>query len=346
MKMNEKLIFYNKKYIKEQKNIIRNKYIRGCAKIFNFYPVAKKYDGFPVLNRFDTNEMISTLIDSNQPFAVCRFGSTELFNLTYFHMKNIAKMDPKTNVWAMSHYGTGYLEDEYSFALNSLTINSGFFPKSEEYLEQFYNLYVNLIPDVDLLGTWNIYLEKFFLDSYMKSTKITNLYYLEPWFSNNPWSAHLAGKKVLVIHPFEQTIIQQYENNRQNIFKDKNVLPEFELKTLKAIQTIANNKDDRFNNWFEALDYMYNKAMTIDFDIAIIGCGAYGMPLALKLKRAGKQAIHLGGATQLMFGIKGSRWEQSNYPTKIGKYFNEYWVRPSDNDKVQGQEKVEDSCYW
>ena len=46
------------------------------------------------------------------------------------------------------------------------------------------------------------------------------------------------------------------------------------------------------------------------FDVAIIGCGAYGMPLAAMLKQAGKQAIHLGGATQLLFGIKGKRWEE------------------------------------
>ena len=86
--------------------------------------------------------------------------------------------------------------------------------------------------------------------------------------------------------------------------------------------------------------------MKIDFDIAILGCGAYGMPLAVKLKRAGKQAVHLGGATQLLFGIKGTRWEAKNYPTNIAKLFNEYWVRPSASEKVKGREKVEGGCYW
>lgn len=46
-------------------------------------------------------------------------------------------------------------------------------------------------------------------------------------------------------------------------------------------------------------------AMKINFDTAIIGCGAYGMPLAAQIKNAGRQAIHLGGAVQLLFGIKG-----------------------------------------
>ena len=62
-------------------------------------------------------------------------------------------------------------------------------------------------------------------------------------------------------------------------------MPEFELKTLKAVQTIAGEKDERFSTWFEALEYMFEETMKIDFDIAIIGCGAYGMPLAAKLKK-------------------------------------------------------------
>lgn len=43
----------------------------------------------------------------------------------------------------------------------------------------------------------------------------------------------------------------------------------------------------------------------IDYDICLIGCGAYGFPLAAHAKRKGKKAVHLGGALQLLFGIKG-----------------------------------------
>ena len=115
--------------------------------------------------------------------------------------------------------------------------------------------------------------------------------------------------------------------------------------TLKAIQTLCGEKDERFGTWFDALDYMYKEAMKIDFDIAIIGCGAYGMPLAAMLKKAGKQAIHLGGATQLLFGIKGRRWEE-NYPSKIATFFNEYWVYPAESEKPKNASTVEMGCYW
>ena len=86
--------------------------------------------------------------------------------------------------------------------------------------------------------------------------------------------------------------------------------------------------------------------MNIEFDIAIIGCGAYGLPLAAKIKKSGKQAIHLAGATQLLFGIKGKRWEENADFSYVRKWFNEEWVYPSDEDKLENGNCVEGGCYW
>ena len=183
------------------------------------------------------------------------------------------------------------------------------------------------------------------IEEFAPNVNLTFLFRLEPWLaSGRPWSAALAGKKVLVIHPFESTIQEQYKR-RELIFPNSEILPRFELKTLKAVQTLCGEKDERFDTWFEALDYMYEQALNIDFDVAIIGCGAYGMPLASKLKDAGKQAIHLGGATQLLFGIKGYRWE-NHYPTKIATFFNDAWVRPLAEEKPSNARTVEKGCYW
>lgn len=152
-------------------------------------------------------------------------------------------------------------------------------------------------------------------------------------------------KKVLVIHPFADSIKYQYENNRKKLFQNTDYLPKFKLYTMKAVQTIADERDDRFDDWFEALDYMYFEAMKFDFDIALIGCGAYGYPLAAKLKKAGKQAIHLGGVLQIMFGVIGKRWEDDENPI-VRNLFNEYWIRPSDNEIPSNSKSVEKGCYW
>ena len=87
---------------------------------------------------------------------------------------------------------------------------------------------------------------------------------------------------------------------------------------------------------------MITDIQKLNFDIAIIGCGAYGFPLAAAVKRMGKQAIHLGGATQLLFGIRGNRWENS----ELRRFFNEYWVKPGIDEIPSHAGKIENGCYW
>ena len=129
---------------------------------------------------------------------------------------------------------------------------------------------------------------------------------------------------------------------REYLFENKNILPEFELITVKSVQTIA-GEECEYESWFAALDAMFIECMAYDFDIALVGCGAYGLPLAAKMKEAGKSAIHMGGVLQILFGIKGVRWD--DHPT-ASKLYNKYWVRPLDEEKPKGAEIVEDGCYW
>ena len=117
----------------------------------------------------------------------------------------------------------------------------------------------------------------------------------------------MRGKRVLVVHPFAETIEKQYEK-RTLLFKNPETLPQFEsLETIKAVQSIAGNQTN-FKDWFEALDYMEKEMDKCNYDIVILGCGAYGFPLAAYAKSQGKKAIYMGGVTQFLFGIKGKRY--------------------------------------
>jgi len=81
----------------------------------------------------------------------------------------------------------------------------------------------------------------------------------------------------------------------------------------------------------------------INFDVAIVGTGASSLPIASHAKKLGKQGIHLGGATQILFGIKGKRWDNMK---KVNVYYNEYWKRPSPEEIPEKGHLVEDGCYW
>jgi|WetSurMetagenome_2_1015567.scaffolds.fasta_scaffold52613_2 hypothetical protein len=138
----------------------------------------------------------------------------------------------------------------------------------------------------------------------------------------------LFDKKVLVISPFTDTIKKQYYNKRTELFENKNILPQFkELKLLKAVKSIIGECPQKYKNWFDALEAMHKQMNTIDYDIALIGAGAYGFPLCCYAKQCGKKAIVIGGPLHLLFGIKGSRLEA--YP-EINKIMQRpAWVNPS-----------------
>lgn len=331
MDKKKKWLLYEKRW--KIRDIYFNKALRRhfLLKYFHVEPVMPHYAHKSVMSKKATNDYIADLILSGKPFFVGRFGNTELSIVTSVLRNRIVGRTPENDA---------RLEEWFYRSIEG----AGFFPKDIKLANNFTEIMLGACKELDLLGMWHLWMEDYVIEEYIPNVKLTYLLRLEPWLASNPWSGALAGKKVLLIHPFSDTIRAQYKK-REQIYPDKNVLPLFELKIMKAVQTSAGAKDNRFSNWFEALDYMYQEAMKIDFDIAIIGCGAYGMPLGAKLKQSGKQAIHLGGATQLLFGIKGKRWEE-NYPSKIATCFNDAWVYPADSERPVKAASVENACYW
>lgn len=283
-----------------------------------------RYAEKKVLSQSEFNEEIKQKLAGNQPFMVSRFGSNEILNIVEYLSVEFG---------LKKHMNSKYV--------SQLNINAGVFPEGEVMAKRFAQYMLRYIPEIDYLGLWFRNMEDYILTFYAKKAKPVRLKYLESYISDTPWSSGLKGKKVLVIHPFENTIKMQYQN-RELLFDNPDVLPEFELLTLKAVQSIGNNHNG-FEDWFQALDYMYNEAMKMDFDVAILGCGAYGLPLAARLKQAGKQAIHLGGSVQILFGIKGNRWD--NDPS-TNYLYNEHWCRPLPEDTPKAANLVENACYW
>ena len=280
-----------------------------------------------------TSDFISKGLRSQSPLMISRFGYTELNTLMRY--ENIIRMNKLEKIYQWAE--TSAYPFSENCRLNNIYKLSGFFPVSEESLFMFKKEMISSIKQIDLIGSWVEGENKY--KQYFPKVKVCNLIMLEPYFAPNPWTSALEGKKVLVIHPFSSLIEDQYNKKRNLLFKDKNILPDFELKTLKTPITYPGG-DFKYHNWFEILNYLTNSALKMDFEIAIIGCGAYGMPLAARLKKAGKKSIHLGGAVQILFGIKGKRWDGMK---QFKKMYNKYWIYPS-LEKVY--KDVEDGCYW
>lgn len=283
------------------------------------------------------NACISGLIEGPSPCMVARLGANELACVVNY----IGIKAPRTNARILSFVRSQSAPWWWDQGiLRQMRDIAGFFPLKLELVERFCELMLADIPQVDLLGSW--LKEEAQFNNDLRSAKKVMLEDLEPFFAPRPWTWSLAGKRVVVVHPFAETIQRQYA--RRELLFDNNLLPAFHLRTVQAVQGVGGAKHG-FTDWFEALEWMKHEIAKEDYDVCILGCGAYGFPLAAYVKRQGKKAIHLGGVTQLLFGIKGRRWENYIvYPYQ--NLYNEYWVRPASSETPPSVKVVEGGCYW
>jgi hypothetical protein len=282
----------------------------------------------------EASDLIYEQIKMDMPCMIARFGGVELSCvINYLNMK-------ENNIKNYFRFikGEKIFWEWMDSTRKEMRNNAGFFPVDNENLIKFSQLMLKCIPKVDILGSWLP--DEIFVQNILKA-KTVRLPDIEPYYHDNPWSRILREKTVLVIHPFVESIKKQYLQ-REKLFLNKNILPEMNLETIKAVQSIADN-DCGYKTWFDALESMKDEITQKKFDIAIIGCGAYGFPLAAFIKAQGKKAVHLGGATQILFGIKGGRWDNHK---KISEFYNEYWIRPSKDETPLNFKNVENGCYW
>jgi hypothetical protein len=295
-------------------------------------------------NPENASKIIFDALMGYEAVMIARFGSTELTCLSNYI--SINKFRYNFLKYIKGECSAWWWEDSI---LNQMQLWSGFFPPTVEKIEQFCNLMLGDINQIDILGSW-LENEKL-IENELSHSKKVHLQLLEPFWAETPWTLALKNKKVLVVHPFAKEISTQY--SKRKLLFTKEILPDFELKIVKAVQSIVGEKTE-YEDWFEALEYMKSEIDKQDYDICLIGAGAYGFHLAAHVKRSGKKAVHLGGALQLLFGIKGKRWEDPDYGVKEwgikrGSYsglMNEYWIRPGAAAKPKNSDKVEDSCYW
>lgn len=273
----------------------------------------------PCLTGKEAHDVIIKDLMSNSPSMIARFGAVEIKALLY------ATLPPPVNICLK----------KYTYA--NVGRNAGFFPVDNPHLKRYAERMRTDMRELTTLASWRP--EEIYFKKTLADIPKVALGELGPVRADYSWSQCLEGKRVLVVHPFAETIESQYKK-RALLWKNPHILSEFaSLQTVKAVQSIAGNNPAGFADWFEALEHMEREIASKDFDIALIGCGAYGFCLAAAIKRMGKKAVHIGGPLQLYFGIKGKRWDN------MGMY-NEHWVSPNKNERPANLTKVEDGCYW
>ncbi len=268
------------------------------------------------------NKILAEALISGKSFLFSRFGTELLICNCY-----------------LSGHGYGAVEEK--------TIdNAGVFPREDNALNHFCQTYIQSCQSIDYLNAWfwlkseGTYFRKYCPWALLFPSSVST-----PFFYEKTWTKALEGKRVLVIHSAVDTIEQQYVK-RKDIWKDKpEILPEFTLSTYRAVQSLGGTTE--YSEWQEAFHKMKRDIKKLDFDVAMLGCGAYGLPLAAFIKEEmHKAALHLGGITQIYFGIKGKRWEGKKENYRYDELlYNDAWVR-TEEGKPKNYKSVEDGCYW
>lgn len=212
-----------------------------------------------------------------------------------------------------------------------ICVCAGVFPSDVKSIEEFCRIYETYIPEMDAFGSCADG-ETRIHDRYCPKAVPVAWKSLFPIFKGVSWFDALKGKRVLVVHPYVKSIATQYQKGKSVEFhKGQGLLPESELIQYCPVNSIGGKNND-FACWGDALQHMIDDVSNIDFDVALVGCGVYGVPLSIHIKRMGKVAIHTGGSTQLIFGIKARAYDTWGL-------YNDNWIRPLQED-IPGNMKL------
>ena len=285
--------------------------------VYNFYRYFRPFD-------LDDKGLAEILLNmrANRGFLVARSGSVEAKSILYSRFKLLRPILKLV---------MGYRNKEFIH----LKRNAGFWDNSDEGVIKFGLLYHESIKSVDILASWRI--EEVLFTSKARSIKLNSL---DPFFSAKPWTLSLKQKRILVVHPFISSFNTQLKKGLNNIHARPYFDENLEIIFYRPCQGIGYRGKE---SWFDMLDKMNKDIANMQFDVALIAAGAFGLPIAAEIKKSGRVAIHMGGSLQILFGVKGRRWEGDE---RFNNIITRKFIKPIFSETPEGASNVENSCYW
>jgi hypothetical protein len=280
--------------------------------------------GDRILNSFEEAErLIASAIAQGGPLAFGKVGSLEGEAAGFYlsRRKNGASYPP--------------------VLMNQLFLNVGLFPKTDEAIDRFCATMLEMVGYVDMLGVQGYPGEGEVINNFARRAKVLPQRVLEPWYCEDPWSGYFAGKRVTVLSPFAGTIAHQF-TRRDKIWSNPRILPEFELRTVRMPFSPGLSAPEE-PDWEVRMNRMVDQIEAVPYDILVAGAGGISLLLAARARKTGRIGIHMGGPTQVLFGIRGRRWDNDPF---FQRAMNEFWVRPSTDETPTDTWRIENGCYW
>jgi len=296
----------------------------------------------PFIQRTELIQSIHESVVQSKGFAMGKLGFSEQCLLGYLPFK---RKDP-TSVQLKAYEAMLRYHCENQF---------GVFPTDEDFLQEFAHFYLPHILQLDILGLFQAEQEEKIIKDIGLQARFIPYQLTEPDRSipaddSNCYLRYFNGKKLLFISPFSDLLKSRarkevFEQVWSNIQK-KWFYP-WEVHSIEIPYSYGSSTQthQKYHNSINLFDAICEKMETTDFDVALIGAGALGLPLASYIKKQGKIAISLGGHLQVLFGIGGGRWNRDEFFKS--HYINNAWIEMPEKYHPENRTKLtDDSAYW
>jgi hypothetical protein len=238
----------------------------------------------------------------------------------------------------------------------AMTRNAGLWPDSNKTLQDWAtHMEKHVLPQIDLVAQWwNAEYEGTVFRAWAPQAKVIDgIDWFEPWRPGHEWTREIpAGTKVAVVSPFHESIAAQAPNINK-LFESpiwQEPLPEI-IPIRTGCSPIYDSTSDaawsaeiRAADWRLAVVHVVKQVVASGAKVALVGCGALSLPIVIALKKQGVIAIHTGGVTQMIFGIRGDRWVKDPKFTALCE--REHWVSPQACETPLHAKTIERGCYW
>lgn len=281
-------------------------------------------------------EHIIRLLRSPETCAIGKLGTTEMLGLEYLE-RWLQPPWPPAASWRRP--------------AQRLYECSGLFPVRRDIFLRWAQIYQESLGTLDVVSQWQPgmayegVLEGQLLAKYSPRAFRAGLSFVHLLMPKAPWLDDLPRLRWLVVSPFPKTIRHQLPRlSGLGVYSPscrESLERRAEDTVLVPSPPFAYMVPPRHRDWFQALEEMkaeMEKAKG-SFDIALVGAGAWSLPLVAHAKKVGKKGMHLGGSLQLLFGIKGGRYDGWGV-------YNGEWIRPLPKETPENFRRMEKGAYW
>lgn len=295
---------------------------------------------YPQISKTEFIQLLTYAVEEKIGFAAGKAGFSEQALLRYTLIRTHPDSLKKRAYQAFLKYHCDYM--------------TGVFPSNPEFLNDFSEFFLESVKGLNALGLMDGVNEFQLIKSLDIKAELTHFQSMEPDRSIPEHSSLcylpiFKGKKILLISPYAEFIATRakadiydsvWRTSGKKWFKPSAIeCLKIPYSYITATETHALYRDS-----VDLYKTICSQISKYEFDIALIGAGALGMPLANYIKSLGKVGISLGGHLQVIFGVAGARWRRD---PEWQKYINPAWVDvPSSYQPMDKNDLTDQGAYW